>query len=189
MQVLLQMLLLALAAAVTVQDIGNFQLTHELTESLEEGLFVDTDNAWVADMKEDGVSTGYGNLGKNGALGFEGGIIKIDGKLIKHSLSMHPPSRGDAYVEYSIGKKWKRLEGSVGVNNGDNTFDYHSNYILFVVEGDGKEIWTSPKVTKWKDVFKYSANVEGVEKLRLIIRAPSSNACAHGVFIDPKLEA
>jgi hypothetical protein len=143
--------------------------------------------SFLSDLEPKNGRVGFGSIGRDGNLGFEGRCVTIDGRRHFHSLGLHPPGRGKAFVDFRIDAKWHTLSTSVAINDRNNMFGSAGSDLIFQAIGDGKLLWSSKKIRVTKHVEQAKINVEGVTKLRLEVKATASNACAHAVWVDPLL--
>ena len=154
---------------------------------------------------------GYGQLGTHGALGFEGLRVNVNGRAFDHALSMHPPpvSRGAASAQWDLsalaaplepgsvsqpaagaGKPatWRWFEAKVAINDHNNVFGRAGSPLNFAVVADGHELWRSRPVQRTGEVQSTGPlDVSAAHQLRLEVHAEGSNACAHAVWLQPRL--
>ena len=165
-------------------------------------------------LTEDNSHVGYGRLGKGNSLGFEGITAKVNGQAYNHILSMHPGggSRGTAVVDYTMpatasGGKYCAIGGQVAINDKNNFFGRAGSPLTFRVydatgcatEPSGNcaltqpnsgllVLWESQPVQVTESVQDFRVDLPAsVTKLRLEVAAQGSNACAHAVWLEPKL--
>jgi hypothetical protein len=107
----------------------------------------------------------------------EDGFIEVDGKFFDSGLYAHPPS---GYV-FSLDGRWKRLSFSCGLQDG------HSGSVVFVVRGDGKELYRSETI-KPRTVTTKTINISGVNELELVTE-DAGDGTAHdwGIWITPAI--
>jgi hypothetical protein len=109
----------------------------------------------------------------------------INGANVEHGLFTVPPNwRSSAKVSYEIKKRYRWLDGAVGM--ADNRMRSFSA-LTFRVVGDGKPLYTSRPLRQPGEREDFLVDVTGVDQLELFVDCPSSNTMAHGVWIDPKL--
>ncbi len=88
-----------------------------------------------------------------------------------------------AYSNYTfqLGRKWKELEFSYGLQDGK------PGSVVFVVLGDGKELFRS-KTVKASELWKMKVDISGVDKLQLITEdAGDDSANDWGLWLEPTL--
>jgi hypothetical protein len=132
-------------------------------------------------------SVGFGSLGLHGNMGFEGRCVTVGGQRHYRSLGLHPPYHRSAWVEAKLGKRFHRLQAKVAVNDANNYFGTTGSDLIFIVKGDGQELWRSKGIHKTRVEQYAEVEIGGVSTLRLEVEAQGSNACAHGVWVDPLL--
>lgn len=104
-------------------------------------------------------------------------FLEVGGRFAERGLYAHAPSR---YV-VKIGKAWKRLNTSFGLQAG------HSGSVVFVVRGDGRELFRSKVITDQK-LHSANLDVSGVDTLELIVEnAGNGNGGDWGVWLEPAL--
>src|SRR5205814_6790928 len=103
----------------------------------------------LSDMKEIESKVGYGKFAKGGRLGynlqFQAGEapLSVGGKKYTNTISTHPPSNGDAFVKFKLGKAASEFRAQVALN--DTAKDPQSP-LTFKVLRNGKELWASKPV-------------------------------------------
>jgi hypothetical protein len=149
---------------------------------------VDANATYFSELKLNS-AVGFGSLGLHGNMGFEGRCVTVGGKRHFRSLGLHPGpgSKHGAWAEAHINKRYRRLQAKVAVNDANNYFGTTGSDLIFVVRGDGKELWKSKGIHKTGVEESAEVDIRGVSILRLEVKAKGSNACAHGVWVDPLL--
>lgn len=90
------------------------------------------------------------------------------------------PTRPSAYA-WNLDRKWKTFTAQAGMADGND------GSVVFVVLGDGRELWRSATV-KALGVVPVSVSVEGVKSLELRVEnAGDGNASDWGVWLEPTL--
>jgi hypothetical protein len=147
--------------------------------------------AYLSDLKEEDYHVGFGDLGRNGMLGYGVGgnsaltKVIVNGKQLLHSLSLHPPSNGTAYIAFKIDGAYRILLGEVALADGDG--GSASTPIVFRVVGDGQVLWTSKPMTRPKSPEKLKVRLSGIQILRLEIDCPGNFVRAHAIWVEPQL--
>ena len=101
----------------------------------------------------------------------------VGDQLFARGLYAHAPS----HHVYELGGKWHTLTGSAGLAAG------HGGSVVFVIRGDGKELWRSKKIND-ASVPNFDINVRGVQELTLEVEnAGDGNNSDWGVWCDLKL--
>lgn len=104
-------------------------------------------------------------------------LLSCGGRLFAHGLYAHAPAR---HV-WNLGGSWKTLRGSAGVADGND------GSVTFVIEGDGKVLWSSPTVKSGTPV-SYQVDLTGVSELVLRTGdAGDSNRADWGLWLEPVL--
>ena len=106
-------------------------------------------------------------------------FLEAGGRFAERGLYAHAPSR---YV-VRIDKAWKRLNTSFGLQAG------HPGSVVFVVRGDGRELFRSEVITDQK-LHSTDLDVSGVDTLVLIVEnGGNGNGGDWGVWLEPTLMA
>jgi len=105
------------------------------------------------------------------------GFIEVDGTFFTSGIYAH----ANSLYKFSIGKQWKDFRFMYGVQ------DENPGEIIFIVRGDGKEIFRSETVRPGKVHFK-QIDISDVEILELITEYAGSNTrFGRGLWLDPQL--
>lgn len=101
----------------------------------------------------------------------------VGDRLFARGLYAHAP----AQHVYELGGKWQTLTGSAGLADG------HGGSVVFVIMGDGKELWRSRKVTD-TSLPQFEIKVRDVQELTLQVEdSGNGNNGDWGVWCDLKL--
>lgn len=102
------------------------------------------------------------------------------GKIYATGLFAHSPSR---YV-FNLGGKWNRLRGEAGLHT---AFQGKAFGVVFVIKGDGKELFRSATVRGAEHV-NYDVNMAGVNTLELVVeQAQDRNGGNWALWLAPVL--
>lgn len=104
-------------------------------------------------------------------------LLLIGGEFFESGLYAHAPARH----ALRLGGKWKTLQSGYGLQDG------HGGSVVFVVKGDGRELFRSPLVrdTKRHDL---RADVSGVDELELRVEDGGDGANSDwGVWVATEL--
>ena len=102
-------------------------------------------------------------------------ILRAGGKVFARGLYAHAPS---AYA-WDLGGKWKTFTAQAGMTDGND------GSVVFVVVGDGKELWRSATI-KAQQVLPVSVSVTEVKSLELRVEnAGDGNSGDWGVWLEP----
>ncbi len=111
----------------------------------------------------------------------EGGsrcFLEVGGRFAESGFYAHAPSR----YRFDLGGGWKRLRVAYGLQDG------HAGSVVFVVRGDGKELFRSP-VVKESRQHALNLSLEGVHELELVTENAGDGASNDwGVWLSPVLE-
>ncbi len=87
-----------------------------------------------------------------------GCFLEVGGRVYPKGLYAHAPSR---YV-FQLNGRWKQLSGACGLQDG------HNGSVVFVIRGDGKELFRSPLVRD-HSVRRFRVDVSGIDRLELLV--------------------
>ncbi len=133
----------------------------------------------VADLKMESAQVGWGEPLRNRVLVEEEGtsLLEVGGTFYESGLYAHAPAR---YV-LRLDGKWKRFTTRYGVQDG------HDGSVVFVVKGDGKELFRS-RVVRDHTVREQTVEVAKVTLLELLVEDAGDGASGDwGVWLDPQL--
>ena len=108
---------------------------------------------------------------------FTGSLLQLEGRGYANGICAHAPSS----VTTTLDGKWRTLKFAYGLQDGG------TGSVVFVVKGDGKELFRSALV---KDHVRRDAeiDVDGVKTLELITEdGGDDNRSDHSIWIEPKL--
>ena len=104
-------------------------------------------------------------------------LIEIGDGFFESGLYAHAP----ALFRVRLGGKWETLETGFGLQNG------HGGSVVFVVKGDGGELFRSDQITA-RQLHRKTVSVAGVDVLELIVEdAGDGNHSDWGIWVEPKL--
>jgi hypothetical protein len=104
-------------------------------------------------------------------------LLASGGQLFRRGIYAHAPSR----FAYELGGRWRQLHGACGLSDGSG------GSVVFVVTGDGKELWRSKKAGAGP-VQRYEIDVTGVKRLELLTEdAGDGNRADWGLWLEPAL--
>jgi hypothetical protein len=141
---------------------------------------VSTKRVSVSDLVFTSATTGWGAPLRNEVLPEEGQscLLEIDGQFLEKGLYAHAP----ACHTLDLAKGWKRLQSCFGVQDG------HPGSVVFVVKGDGKELFRSSLI-KERTVQSLDVDVTGISKLELLTENGNDGANGDwGVWLVPTLQ-
>ncbi|BCX47094.1 NPCBM/NEW2 domain containing protein [Haloferula helveola] len=105
-------------------------------------------------------------------------LIISGGELHPRGIYAHAP----ASHRWSLGGKWKSLDGKVGIGDGSS-----QGSCDFVIVGDGKEIWRSG-VMKAGSTKPFAVGLEGIKELELkVTDGGDGKSSDWGLWLDPVL--
>ena len=104
-------------------------------------------------------------------------FLQVGGEFRESGLYAHAPS---SYV-LELGGKWKRLTSGYGLQDG------HAGSVVFVVRGDGKELFRSALIRDQR-ARELDVDVSGVKALELAVEDAGDGASGDwGVWVGPAL--
>jgi hypothetical protein len=114
--------------------------------------------------------------------------VRVRGKDSPHGIFMHPPHPGEgsaASVTYRLRGGFRSLHGEVSLNDGPPG---SASPVTFAVYGDGRLLWESKPFSSQRDAQPCEVSVQGVDRLKLEVRAAGDAHGAHAVWVEPYLE-
>jgi hypothetical protein len=104
-------------------------------------------------------------------------FLQVGGKFFERGLYAHALSKH----ELQLDRKWLRFRSAYGLQDG------HSGSVVFVVRGDGRELFRSPPV-KDQTLRKVDLDVQGVDRLELSVEdGGDGNNSDWGLWIEPQV--
>jgi hypothetical protein len=105
-------------------------------------------------------------------------FLQVGGQFFERGLYAHAPAK----YALQLDGNWSRLRGDCGLQDG------HSGSVVFVVRGDGRELFRSPLV-KDPTLRSFVVNVRDVHLLELLVEdGGDGNSGDWGLWIDPQLQ-
>lgn len=105
-------------------------------------------------------------------------FLQVGGQFFEHGLYAHATSK----YELEMDGKWTRFRSQYGLQDG------HPGSVVFVVRGDGRELFRSPLI-KDHALRKLDVDVRGVRLLELSVEdGGDGNHSDWGMWIDPQLQ-
>jgi len=109
------------------------------------------------------------------------GVLRIGGRSFESGLFTHATSS----YQFRLGGNWKTFKSGYGIQDG---MIEHGASVVFVVLGDGKELFRSP-VIKDNQLRRLEVDVSGIQILELIVEDGGDSIYADwGHWIEPTLE-
>ncbi|MBR4751627.1 MAG: NPCBM/NEW2 domain-containing protein [Thermoguttaceae bacterium] len=108
---------------------------------------------------------------------FDGSLLSTGNRAYSSGLCAHAPSE----LSCDLGKKWKTLRFGYGLEKGG------SGSVVFVVRGDGKELFRSELITD-HELHNETVDVSNVQTLELVVEdGGNGNTSDHSIWIKPTL--
>ncbi len=133
----------------------------------------------IADLTMEAMEVGWGKPLRNQVRPEEEGgiLLEVGGVFFESGLYAHAPARHAV----RINRGWKNLATKFGLQDG------HDGSVVFVVMGDGKELFRSRTIGDHK-IRERSIPVAEVDLLELIVENAGDGASGDwGVWLDPEL--
>lgn len=124
-------------------------------------------------------TTGWGRPLRDQVLMERGGpcFIQVGGQFFEQGLFAHAPSR----YELEIDRKYARFRTGYGLQDG------HKGSVVFVIRGDGRELFRSPLIQD-NVPRNLDLDVEGIRVLELIVETGEDGPGSDwGVWLEPRL--
>lgn len=126
------------------------------------------------------VCVGYGELGVQGSLGYEGKRVIVQHQAYQHALSTHPPAR----LLFGVSGRFASFRCQVAINDDVNAGISHAD---FAVLADGRQVALASYVVAGEPPRELSADIFGTQRLELVVRT-SRWAYCHAVWLDPQVD-
>jgi hypothetical protein len=139
-----------------------------------------TQRVSVSDLVFAAATTGWGAPLRNEVIPEEGQscLLEVDGQFFEKGLYAHAP----ACHTLDLAKGLKRLQSRFGVQDG------HPGSVVFVVKGDGKELFRSSLI-KERTIQSLDVDVTGISKLELLTENGNDGTNGDwGVWLEPTLQ-
>jgi hypothetical protein len=133
----------------------------------------------LADLQLDAIGVGWGKPYRNQVLpeGEAGVLLEVGETFFESGFYAHAPARH----ALRLNGRWKSLVTKYGIQDG------HGGSVVFVVKGDGKELFRSGAVRDHK-VREQTVLLEGVSFLELVVEdAGDGGNSDWGVWLEPEL--
>ena len=125
------------------------------------------------------VEVGWGSLGINGQLGYEGKSVAVRGTSYQYSLSSHPPAR----LVFKPARPYAAFRARVALNDDVPAGRSHADFFVYA---NGRQVACAPHVVAGEEPRLIEAEIAGVENLELHVRTTRWEYC-HAVWLDPEL--
>lgn len=137
--------------------------------------------AWLDKLEPREARVGYGGLGVQGALGYDGRGVVVQGTGHEHALSAHGPAR----IAYALDGAASAFRAAVAINDDVLGQRTHAH---FLVRADGRLVAQEGYVRPGDAPRALAADVSGARTLELIVLTTCWEYC-HAVWLDPRLDA
>ena len=135
---------------------------------------------YLESLKLLNAQVGYGELGMNGNLGYEGGQVRVGKQSFQHAFSTHPPAR----LRFHVERRFASFTCQVALNDDVPAGWSHAD---FSVVADGREVANEPYVQAGEPPRSLVADISGAEYLELVVHT-SRWEHAHAVWLNPQPE-
>jgi hypothetical protein len=100
------------------------------------------------------------------------------GKIFERGIYAHAP----AQHVFELGESWSKFKGTCGLTR------EHDGSVVFVIKGDGRELWRSKTVKKEDGGVTFEVSVTGTRELELVVEnAGDDERSDWGLWLDPEL--
>lgn len=125
----------------------------------------------------------YNNQGHFFVNGMKHEIV-ANRKRSLNGIALHPPPEGKSRTTFTIADSYSQLEGGVAINDSSPGA---TSALVFMIVGDGREIWRSQALKNTGTIESFRVSVKGVKEIQLLVECPGTNEWAFAVWIEPKL--
>ena len=113
---------------------------------------------------------GYGALGTQGSLGYEGKRVTVQGRAYHHALSTHPLAR----LTFQLNGRFTRFVCQVAINDDVSVGATHAD---FHVLADGRQVAAAPYVVAGDPPCGLNADISGTQCLELVVSTSRWDFC------------
>lgn len=122
---------------------------------------------------------GWGALGLDGHLGYEGKPVSVRGQAYARSISTHPP----AHVLYNVGGRFATFRCHVAINDDVPAGRSHADFFVYA---DSRQVACAPHVVAGEAPRSIQADISGASALELRV-GTTHWEFSHAVWLDPEL--
>ncbi|HEX7375941.1 MAG TPA: NPCBM/NEW2 domain-containing protein [Pirellulales bacterium] len=112
--------------------------------------------------------------------------VAVGGDLFQWGLWMHPYTNESARAAFTLNGKCHQFKGAAAIN--DSVPGRAATPLTFKVVGDGRMLWTSSPLQKQAAWEAFDVNIDGVNRLELIVECQGPNGNCAAVWLDPILD-
>ncbi len=124
-------------------------------------------------------SVGWGQLGTQGSLGYDGLSVAVQRRSYQHAISAHAPSR----LVFGCDGRFEQFHCKVALND---DVAHKGSAADFVVVADGRVAGVAPQVRAGDPPRELSLKIDGCRELELVTQTTQWSFC-HSVWLDPYL--
>jgi predicted esterase len=147
------------------------------------------DQLWLAELLEASADGQFARMRRNTS--WTGPAMVLNGKRYPKGIAVNTWD-GPNGADFGIAGAWQRLRGLIGLECDAEAPQpaKDSTHVVFIVKGDGKELYRSPEFTPTSKPVALDVDVTGVKTLRLEVgvAASSMDAVASADWADLRLE-
>jgi hypothetical protein len=135
-----------------------------------DGIYLDTLD-WVE------ATAGWGEVQRNRSV--MGNMMMMAGRTFRRGLGTHAVSR----IVYDVPPGYRRFAATIGCDR-----EVYSDSVVFVVQGDGRELFRSPLMRREGSLIEVAVGLKGVKRLDLIVEDGGNGIIAdHANWADARL--
>lgn len=124
-------------------------------------------------------SVGWGQVGRDGSLGYDGLSVAVQRRPHQHAISAHAPSR----LVFTCDGRFEQFHCRVALND---DVALKGSAADFVLVADGDVVGAAPQVRAGDPPREISANINGCRELELLTQTTQWSFC-HSVWLDPQV--
>jgi predicted O-methyltransferase YrrM len=136
-------------------------------------------STYLAALPAGHIEVGYGKLGRNGDLGYEGKTVTVAGRRYANALSTHAPAR----LVYRLDGRFTRFRCQVAFNDDVRP---NASHCSFSVLADRRQV-CSTHMTAGDPPRELAAGIAGAQELELLVSTSRWEYC-HSVWLDPVVD-
>jgi hypothetical protein len=143
------------------------------------GIFEDTEQIYLDALPCLSAKVGYGAPGLRGQLGYERKVVRVQGQLDPHAISLHPPAR----AVFHLDRKFARFTCEVALND---DVPPGGSWADFSVRGDDRLLTVAAHVLAGDAPRSIEVDVSGIDRLELGVQTDRWDF-AHAVWLHPRV--
>jgi len=110
---------------------------------------------------------------------FKGNPIKVNDIKYEKGIAVHAPSK----ITFKLYKNYRFFKASLGILD----FSEGKGSVKFMVLGDGRKLYSSPRISGNQNPIPIEVNIEGIQELSLVVNDLEDRSFDHAAWLNPVL--